>query len=130
VPICFGTVSTDKVPAKNKSSKAAVNDMTGFAPGAYWEQLNALEEAVDEPLNTIRNARAPTVDADAQVPVKHDFSEMFDRPSFEGTVRLQKLHNNNKGMFDKNGNPIMMQVQRQKITTRSDFLAKHNLSHQ
>jgi hypothetical protein len=124
----FGTISTDKVPAKKKSSKAVVNDMAGFAPGAYWEQLNAIEEPVEEPLNTIRNARAPTVDADAKVPVKHDFAETFDRPIFEGKVQVQKMHNNNKKMFDKDGTPIMTTAQRQHITPRQDFLLKHNLT--
>jgi hypothetical protein len=43
----FGTSLTDKV-AKTKAS--TVNDMAGFAPGAYWEQLKAQnEESVDEP---------------------------------------------------------------------------------
>ena len=123
----FGTTATDKVASKQ--SKAAVNDMAGFAPGAYWDQLKAIDEAVVEPVNTIRNARAPTVEADAKtVPVKHNFGETFDRTIFSGKKHVQKTHANNKKMFDKDGNPVMEYVQRERITPRKDFLRQNKLT--
>ena len=42
-----------------------------------------------EPENpTFKNPRAPTIEErDAEyVPVKHNFSERFERPAFEGTI--------------------------------------------
>jgi hypothetical protein len=85
---------------------------------------------VEEPGNTIRNARAPTVPRDeaTSVPIKHNFTETFDRPIFSGKQQVQKMHNNNKKVFDADGNPVMESVQRQKITPRRDFLLKHKLS--
>jgi hypothetical protein len=124
----FGPIHTDKGTTGKK--KAGLNDMAGFAPGAYWEQLKPKDVPVEEPLNTIRNARAPTVPENeaGSVPVKHDFAETFDRPIFSGKKQVQKTHRNNRKMFDGDGNPLMESVQRQLIMPRQDFLQKHKLT--
>jgi hypothetical protein len=127
----FGTTADDVAPLKKKAGgRQVVNDMTGFTPGSYWEVLQPLVDPVTEPINTIRNARAPTVPEDeaGTIPVKHDFAEAFDRPIFTGKKQVQRLHPNGRKMFDEDGNPVWMKVSRKTITPRRDFLHKHKLT--
>jgi hypothetical protein len=127
----FGTTPDDPVAKKKKKGvKATSNDMTGFAPGAYWDVLKPLPDVVQEPTNTIPNARAPTVPLEeaGRVPKKHNFAESFDRPIFTGKKQAQKVHANGKKAFDEQGDPVWETVQRQTITARKDFLSRHKLT--
>ena len=49
-----------------------------------WSLLGPIDTAVVEPQNEFAGARAPTVpdDSEVQMPVKHDFSEIFAREIF------------------------------------------------
>jgi Transposase IS4 len=125
----FGKTSSDKAK-KKKGPKATITDMSGFTPGAYWEVLEHNPTAVEEPTNTIPNARAPTVPEDeaGTVPIKYNFPHSFDRPIFTGKMLVQKTHLNGRKATDTDGNPIMENVLREKITMRRDFLQKHKLT--
>ena len=61
-----------------------------FCEGAYWKVLTAEVEAVVEPDNpNFQKPYAPTVNKEEAeyVPVKHNFSEEFDRPPFTATLK-------------------------------------------
>ena len=79
--------------------KKKEDGMNSFAATAYWRVLNADDDAVAEPTNpTFSKPRAPTIeeqDADF-VPVKHNFSERFERPQFKGEIK--KIMTNRRGV--------------------------------
>jgi hypothetical protein len=70
--------------------KKKEDDMTAFRVGAWWRELKAMDEQVDEPANEqFPEARAPTIPEDQrQVPLKpkHNYAEKWDRPPFQGSA--------------------------------------------
>jgi Transposase IS4 len=118
----FGDLSKKKDGRK----KAAVTDMAGFAPGSHWLPLQPQEETALEPLNVLATARAPTVpreEADT-VPVKHNFSETFDRPLFHGRQYIPR--------YDSDGNKVTDALEPQELVIRKALVArrKFQLRHQ
>ncbi|CAB9519576.1 unknown protein [Seminavis robusta] len=115
--------------SEKKKDKRKNDDLSEFAPGSYWEPLNPKEEAVEEPENTIRNARAPTVPADeaGSVPVKHNFAETFDRPIFTGKRTVPKYHSNGKRIMQE-GRQVNESVMREHLSLRQEFLRKNKLT--
>jgi hypothetical protein len=119
------TVPGDQFTKKKIGKRESVTDMTGFAPGAYWEPLIAETELVTEPVNTIAYARAPTVprDESATIPEKYNFKETFDRPLFKGRQFIPKVDASGKRV------PGAMDiVVRQKLVARKKFQELHHLS--
>ena len=67
-------------------AEANKTPLAHFMETATWRLLRPIDTPVVEPQNEFTGARAPTVpdDSDVQVPVKHDFSEAFERNKFDG----------------------------------------------
>ena len=107
-------IDRKKKPSKKEGAK--VDDMSEFAPGAYWRVLQADAVVVDEPNNpSFERPRAPTLpeeDVDKFQLPKHNFKERFDRPIFTGTT-----------IADAGD-----EVQRTKGEPRLSFLEKHKLT--
>lgn len=113
---------------KGKGKKKTTDDMSGFAPGAQWVPLSP-DTVVEEPENTIRNARAPTDMDNPVVAVKHNFAEHFDRPIFTGTYQQPLYHANGRQKKDREtGAYLKEKLQRKKMRARRDFMRKHHLS--
>jgi hypothetical protein len=98
---------TDQVPLMSVQAQEASmkDDLSGFPPTARWRTLETQTEEVPEPHNRFPGARAPTVpEEDAlHVPVKHNFSETFDREPFTGTHKVSLRHKNGKYKRRTNG---------------------------
>jgi hypothetical protein len=77
-----------------------VDEVKGFAPGAYWKTLLKNPIAVPEPENPgFTNARAPTVPEDEAAvapPIKYHFDETFDRAVFKGKLKEKVLLRNGR----------------------------------
>jgi hypothetical protein len=76
------------------TKKKKEDDMTAFKVGAWWRELEPMDEQVDEPANEqFPEARAPTIPEDQrQVPIrpKHNYAEKWDRPPFQGSAHGQE----------------------------------------
>jgi hypothetical protein len=120
------TVFGEQSKKTKGGKKAAVIDMTGFAPGSHWVPLLPDKEAVVEPVNTLANARAPTVPRDEAftVPIKHNFNETFDRPLFQGRHFVPR--------YDDEGNKVTDAAAAQNIVIRKHLVArrKFQIKHQ
>ena len=60
-----------------------------FPASAHWCTLTPNEYSVEEPYNpTFANPRAPNIleEDSMPVPVKHNFSTIFERPTFKGKL--------------------------------------------
>ena len=71
-----------------KAGRKKYIQISVFPVSAYWRQLNPAD-IVDEPINlAFQSARAPTVPENetGYVPIKHNFSETFERNTFLGNV--------------------------------------------
>ena len=82
-----------------KASKPEKPELTGFKEGTKWKVLVANEDCMPEPENpTFTRARAPTVpEAEAEVvPVKYNFNETFNRPTFSGTYEEDDRYANGR----------------------------------
>ena len=105
-----------------------------FPKTAHWQPLIPLQTMVEEPINpSFRSqaTRATTIDKEYEsfVPIKQNFAETFNRPSFDGTYgRVEKTRRDNikRG---KDGNRVKTKQPRKKGIVREDFLEKHGLSH-
>ena len=83
-----------KKAAKKKSNRQD-NTLKSFPPTAYWRELQPNAERVPEPINTITNSRAPTLQEHDNIDViKHNFNETFDIPPFIGTKSVPKTAQN------------------------------------
>ena len=116
--------------SKKESTIPKVDDLSGFAPGCYWESLKPEAASVEEPANAIPNPRAPTVPLDEaeEVPVKHNFSERFDRPVFAGRKYVPKRHPNGRQCTGLKGQLVYVPAIRMNQQVRTEFLRKHHLS--
>jgi hypothetical protein len=128
VVACIPNKKEDK--SKKKQAKEKADDLLEFAPGSYWMSLAAEPAVVQEPENTIRLARAPTIpEADAaQVPKKYNFGEKFDRHVFLGTSKVEKRHANGRIVKDSTGRIIYEKKSRLKGHPKAKFLIDHGLS--
>lgn len=131
----FGEAAKDlREGKKKKTSKSTTkkpDDLTGFSPGCYWETLTSMAAPVEEPVNNIPNARAPTVpkkDAD-RVPIKHNFAEEFDCSPFLGSKTVPAHHDNGRRKMSREGNPMFNKVPRENLEVRLEFLKKHRLTY-
>lgn len=107
--------------------------MKTFPQTAYWCKLDTDEKATDEPVNTIRNARAPTIgERDAKfIPVKYGFSKYsFDIPEFDATDDRELRWANGRVKKTKDG--TNMKDSQKRVTGRinPEFIKKHNLNRQ
>ena len=61
-------------------------DLVHFTETTMWCFLRPIDISVIEPQNEFTGDRAPSVPyySDVQVPVKHDFSNTFERDKFDG----------------------------------------------
>ena len=82
------------------------DDLTGFAPGAYWKLLTPMATVVEEP-KIAPKLQAPTEDAVVSPQPKHNYKDKFNRPPFVGTVKRPVLSRTGRPMFDANNNPMM-----------------------
>ena len=113
-------------PKKNSNE---VEDITGFAVESYWQILMPKDAARAGPGNTVRNARAPKVQADAtKVSVKHDFDETFTRPDFSGTNHKFCFLPSGKRQVTDDGDYLYEAVSRKETTIWRSFLKKHRLT--
>jgi hypothetical protein len=128
VVACISNKKKDK--SKKKQTKDKADDLLEFAPGSYWMSLAAEPMVVQEPENTIRLARAPTIPEEhaAQVPKKYNFGEKFDRHVFLGTSKVEKRHSNGRIVRDSNGKIIYENKSRLKGHPKAKFLVDHGLS--
>jgi hypothetical protein len=110
--------------------KARGNVLGGFAATAYWSQLKPRDDAIPEPVNAFRGARAPTVPADEteKIAAKFDFGEMFVRGDFEGTYRCNVLHRNGRAKTDASGAPVTESVPLKYGGPNPVFIKKHGLN--
>ena len=75
--------------------KAKKTALAQFPETETWRFLRPIDTSVVDPQNEFTWARSKTVpdDSDVRVPVKHDFSETFERDNFDGKfVGKGELH--------------------------------------
>ena len=72
-------------------SEANKTALAHFTETETWSLLRPINTAVVEPHNEFTGAGEPTVPnySDIQVPVKHDFSETFERKKFDGNFLIK-----------------------------------------
>ena len=83
---------SDKVPVgakkADRTEKKASNSLAAaFLSTVFWKPLVALEDIIVElKKSSFRKPLAPNINADQAefVPVKHNFTDIFDRPEFKG----------------------------------------------
>ena len=66
--------------------KANMTALANFTDMEMWRLLIPTNTDLLEPHKNLSGARSPTVpnDSEVQVPVKHDFREVFEREQFDG----------------------------------------------
>ena len=67
-------------------AEAKKTELAHFPEMAMWSFLRPIDKPAVQTQNTFSRYKAPTdsYDIDVQVPVKHDFSETFQRDRFDG----------------------------------------------
>ena len=67
-------------------AEANYTNLAHFMVMATWRLLRPIDTSAVYPQNEFTGAREPTFpdDSGVQVPVKHDFSEIFEREKFDG----------------------------------------------
>ena len=67
-------------------AEANKTPLAHFMETATWRLLRPIDTPAVEPQNEFTGDRAPSVPyySDVQVPVKHDFSNTFERDKFDG----------------------------------------------
>ena len=123
----------EKTTTKKATTKKKASVRKEFPDKAFWEPLEPIDTVVAEPTNPsfkTQTTHAPTIDqADASfVPTKHNFSETWSRPAFEGMwkepvkTRRGNLRRNQDGLVMTHDTP------RSKGCVCDEFLTKNNLS--
>ena len=77
-------------------AKANKTDLVYFPEMEMWRSLRPINTPVMEPHNEFSEVREPTVtdESDVQVPVKHEFSDIFEREKLYGkSVGKGELNN-------------------------------------
>jgi len=120
-------VHSKKVGIQKKDKCNDEDDLTGFAPGAYWKLLTPMATVVEEP-KIAPKLHAPTEDAVVPPQPKHNYKDKFDRPPFVGTVKRPVLSRTGRPMLDANNNPMMEEKVRTEGTANPEFLRKHTLN--
>jgi hypothetical protein len=86
--------SQQQLDAQNNQSKKQEDDMTAFAVGAWWRELQPMEEQVHEPANEqFPGARASTIPEehkDVPLKPKYNYADKWDRPPFQGSAHGQE----------------------------------------
>lgn len=110
-----------------------VEGMKAFAPSEYWKILSPNTTPIEEPNNpTFNNPRAPTIgEADAEhVPIKYNFSAVFDCPVFKGMIKVLKrfgrtrtIKNNEDGSYQTEDKGTRMEG-----CVWDEFMFKNNIT--
>ena len=118
-------------PLEEKKISTRKNELGEiFAEGAYWEPLQCSKVVVLEPENpTFHRPYAPTIKEGHRdhVPIKHNFTQTFERREFEGTFMEPQRYANGIIKKNKDGSPLMEEMPRKKGRVKTSFLKKHNL---
>ena len=91
-----------------------------------------LQTMAEEPINPSFRSQATRntkIDKEYEyfIPIKKNFSETFNRPSFDGMYgRVEKTHRGNTKR-GKDGNRVKTKQPRKKSRAREDLLEKHGL---
>ena len=103
----------DKVPNKVDEALSEKNKETqrggglqNFASTARWNVLTPEETPIEEPLNPrFKNARAPTIPEEdsKHIPVKRNFSRIFDIPVFRALFNAIVTFANGRPKIKKDG---------------------------
>ena len=106
-------------------------ELLGCPVSAYWRQLNP-SDIVVEPINlAFQLARSRTVPENetGSIPIKHNFSETFQRNTFLGKASTPKRIKNGRLWQDDKGNPTDFEdVKVKKGCVNPDFKKKHGLN--
>ena len=127
----------DKIPVgfeKEKTKTQAAHGVENLAVGkifsasAHWYILTQNEDSVEEPSSpTFANPCAPTILEKyyMHVPVKHNFSTIFERPTFKG--KIDKIKTYASGIFKRKsyGTPDTETVQWEKGGLDPKFIRKY-----
>jgi hypothetical protein len=130
----LANVQRREISKKGDKRKGKQDDLSEFAPGAYWKSLAHNPLAIVEPINPTlggKTARAPTLpvdEVDKERLPKHNFSHKFERATFTGTKRVLQYNINGSVRKDRNGTIQYDTVPRTKGQPKTSFLKKHNLT--
>jgi hypothetical protein len=109
-----------------------VDEVKGFAPGAYWKTLTQNPIAVPEPENPeFKNARAPTVpedEAHIAAPIKYHYDERFDRPVFKGKLKETVMLRNGRAKKTPDGKDQSREIPYEKGRPDPHFVKKQKLT--
>jgi hypothetical protein len=114
-----------------KASKPVKPELTGFPEGTKWKVLVANEDCMPEPENpTFTRARAPTVpEAEAEVvPVKYNFKETFNRPTFSGTYEEDDTYANGRVKLGRGGKAKRVRRTRKEGNVNPKFIRTNKLT--
>ena len=96
----FSSKGNEQKPKKKGDEQNQEEGLKLFSKDAYWKELFALEEAVEEPANPLfKKPHGPT-EEEGKIPVKHNFDVTFDVPVFTGKVKRKVMGRN--GIIKKN----------------------------
>ena len=105
--------------------------LSGFPVSVYWRQLDPADIFVETINLTFQLARSPTAPENetGYVPIKHNFSETFERNNFLGKVSTPKRMKNGQLRQDDKGSPTKFEdVEVKKGCVNTDFFLKHGLN--
>jgi len=109
-----------------------VDEVKGFAPGAYWKTLTQNPIPVPEPENPgFKNARAPTVpeeEGHIAAPIKYHYDEKFDRPVFKGKLKEKVLLRNGRQKKTPDGKDESREIPYEKGRPDPNFVKKQKLT--
>ena len=128
-------VTTESDLAKGKKKCPPVDNLAGFAPGAFWETLKedvevVIDPELDEGLYSPTDSHLERGEKNIQQQPKHNFSEKFDRPPFVGTINRPLTDRFGEPPLDADGEPRCRLSVRTKGHARPSFLKKHHLTAQ
>ena len=123
-------VGFEKEKTKTQAAHGVENLAVGkiFSASAHWYILTQNEDSVEEPSSpTFANPCAPTIleKYSMHVPVKHNFSTIFERPTFK--VKMDKIKTYASGIFKikSDGTPYTEKVQRDNSGLDPKFIKKY-----
>ena len=77
-----------------------MENATVFSQGTYWKVLKPEDKVIENPTDGT-NFRAPTVDNnEVQMVKKRNYSELFDKETFFGTVEVPSLDRFKRRRYD------------------------------